>query len=287
MVLHVCESCNYSTNKGWIYRNHLISNKHLNLQTSTQEYSHVCEYCTKKYKTTSGLWKHKNICKNKPTPQVSILLERITQLENKVLENQTGTVNNITNNITNNIIINQLNYLNTHCNNAMNIEQFVESVNFIKDDYNEIDKNRFLLPGIIKVLNKQLANLSAEKYPIHCSVVERNQPTNFYVRDNDQWTQESHSDIEYQLKYGDFDDTEEGKLGMMRFLEKFTQEFYDKYMKLSKNDPNLKRIDDKMSICGQSKTLIEMLREISEIESLVLNPPSATNTNTDPNLLAT
>ena len=88
MVIHTCESCNYFTNKGWIYRNHLISNKHLNLQASKQEYSHICEYCTKKYKTTSGLWKHKNICKKKPPSPENILLERIVNLENEIKQHK-------------------------------------------------------------------------------------------------------------------------------------------------------------------------------------------------------
>jgi len=84
MVLRTCECCNYTTNKIWTYTNHLKSKKHIELQNSTQEYAHSCEYCTQKYKTLSGLWKHKNICKNKPPPPETILLERITHLENEV-----------------------------------------------------------------------------------------------------------------------------------------------------------------------------------------------------------
>ena len=123
--------------------------------------------------------------------------------------------------------------------------------------------------------------------PIHCSATEKNRPTNFYIRDNDQWTQESHDNIEYQIKYGDFDESEEEKPRMMRFIEKYTQDFYEEYVKLSKKDQKHKSIDDKMSVSGQSKTHIEMLRQIPDIESLVLDPPSATNTDTNPNLLAT
>jgi len=89
MVIRTCECCNYSTNKGWIYRSHLKSKKHIELQNSTQQYSHICEYCTQKYKTLSGLWRHKKICKKKPLPtpttsSETVLLERITQLENEV-----------------------------------------------------------------------------------------------------------------------------------------------------------------------------------------------------------
>ena len=88
MVVHTCASCNYSTNKGWIYRNHLKSKKHTELQLSTQEYSQTCEYCTKKYKTNSGLWKHKQCCKKKPPSPENILLERIVNLENQINQNK-------------------------------------------------------------------------------------------------------------------------------------------------------------------------------------------------------
>jgi hypothetical protein len=292
MVIHTCESCNYSTNKIWTYNSHLKSKKHNELQISTQEYSQTCEYCTKKYKTNSGLWRHKQTCTKKPPTLENVLLERIAQLENKVLENQTinnNTVNNITNNITNNIININLNYLNTHCGNALNIGQFVESIVFTKDDYNEIAKNRCIAQGATNVLNKKLENLSVEKYPIHCSAVEINKPTIFFVRDKDRWNPESQSDIEYQQNtYEEDVETNVEKLGMMRFLEEFDGKLYDEYMELSKKDPNLKRIADKMFICGQSQTHIKMLREIPDkIESLVLDPLNATNTDTDQNLLAT
>ena len=63
MVIHTCECCNYSAKYIWVYKSHLLSNKHIKLQTSAQEYTHVCEYCTKKYKSVSGYYSHKNICK--------------------------------------------------------------------------------------------------------------------------------------------------------------------------------------------------------------------------------
>jgi len=87
MVVHRCECCNFSTQKIWTYKNHVTSKKHIDLQTSAEEYSHNCEYCTSKYKTQSGLWKHKQTCEQKPPPSPTLentLLERITHLENEV-----------------------------------------------------------------------------------------------------------------------------------------------------------------------------------------------------------
>lgn len=94
MVLRTCECCNYTTKYEWVYRTHLTSKKHIKLKNFTQEYAHNCEYCSKTFKSVSGFYKHKNICKKKPPPpttqpetillEQTILLERITHLENEV-----------------------------------------------------------------------------------------------------------------------------------------------------------------------------------------------------------
>jgi len=246
-----------------------------------------------------GLWLHNQKCKQKPVTTITNVTNNISSpdITNSIMENfkklqeQIALIapSNITNNTTNNIININLNYLNTHCGNALNIGQFVESIVFTKDDYNEIAKNRCIAQGATNVLNKKLENLSVEEYPIHCSAVEINKPTIFFVRDKDRWNPESQSEIEYQQNtYEEDVETNVEKLGMMRFLEEFDGKLYDEYMELSKKDPNLKRIADKMFICGQSQTHIKMLREIPDkIESLILDPPITTNTNTDLNLLAT
>ena len=302
MVIHTCECCHYTTTRKDVYNLHLQSKRHLEKVTNDQNIQYFeCRNCKKKYNSRSGLCKHVHKCKQPVQTPV------LNQTVNNIVNN-----NNITNNITNNIININLNFLNEHYNNAMNIGQFVETSNFNKDDYNEIDKRRFFIDGIMKVLEKHLKKISAEKLPIHCSATKKNRPTKFYIRDKDQWKQESQCLIEYQLKnYEEEDDeTNEGdpdttiqrtsvsmnevepdvealKPVTMSFLEEFTGKFYDTYTELSEKNPNLKRIHDKMSISGQSKTHIDMLSKIPDIESLVLDPPSAQNTNIDLNLLAT
>ena len=300
MVIHTCEYCHYTTTHKGTYNYHLQSKRHLEKVTNDQNIKYFeCRNCKKKYNSRSGLCKHVHKCK--PPVQTPIL--------NQTVNN--NIVNNITNNITNNIININLNFLNKHYNNAMNIGQFVETRNFNKDDYNEIDKRRFFIDGIMKVLEKHLEKISAEKLPIHCSATKKNRPTKIYIRDKDQWKQESQCLIEYQLKnFEEDDETNEEdpdttvqrtsvsedeaendeealKPVTMSFLEEFTGKFYDTYTELSEKNPNLKRIDDKMSVCGQSTTHIKMLEEIPNIKSLVLDPPSATNTDIDLNLLAT
>jgi hypothetical protein len=94
----------------------------------------------------------------------------------------TNTINNMNNTTNNNIQI----YLNTHCSNAMTIDQFVDSMKFVKDDYNEIDRNRFYYQGATNIIKKYFNQLKMEDRPISCAAPMVNKPVAFFVRDENQ-----------------------------------------------------------------------------------------------------
>ena len=135
MPEHNCESCNYKTNYGWVYERHLKSNKHKKNQTLeikpviVMRYS--CKLCSKKYQTSSGLWKHSQTCVKEETPLpqqpldntvlMTTLLEMINKLNTRLdMLESLVTVNTVNNNNNNNLNI-YLNYQDTHCNNAINM----------------------------------------------------------------------------------------------------------------------------------------------------------------------
>ena len=62
---------------------------------------------------------------------------------------------------------------------------------------------------------------------------------------------------------------------VMRLIERYNGKLYDTYQEMLTGDKTLKRMDDKLSICGQSKTHIQMLRELSDMEPLHLDADSA------------
>ena len=58
-----CEKCDYTCSNQSNYNKHILTRKHnleINKKKSTKEI--MCAYCTKKYKTQSGLWKHEKTC---------------------------------------------------------------------------------------------------------------------------------------------------------------------------------------------------------------------------------
>ena len=286
MVVHSCEICNYSTTYKWIYTNHLKSKKHLELQDNTSGvFYHECVNCSKKYKSRSGLHKHNQKCKKEETTvPVNLttnaeLINHINEIKNElknelrdVISNLQPSINNTTNN--NNTNHNNIHiYLNTHCNNAMNIDQFINSMKLVKDDFNEIDKNRYYYQGATKILKKYFAKLSLEERPMHRATPVSNRPDLYFVRDENSWKQECQSMINYQIKYIEEFESEDEQLAMTRFFEKFNDKLYDTYKELCTSDKKMERIHDKMAVSGYSQSRIDMLDELTSSNLIVLDPP--------------
>jgi len=297
MVIHKCECCCFSTNVKRTYDNHMKSARHIKCSSENLDIKfHTCTICSKKYQSRMGLWLHNQKCKQKPVTTVTNVTNDISSpdIVNSIMENfkklqeQIASIapSNITNNnITNNNIT--LNYLNTHCGNAMNIDQFIDSMKLVKDDFNEIDKNRFYYQGATKILKKYFAKLSLEERPMHRATPVTNRPDLYFVRDENSWKQECQSMINYQIKYIEEFENEDEQLAMTRFFEKFNDKLYDTYKELCTSDKKMERIHDKMAVSGYSQSRIDMLDELTSKNMIVLDPPSATNTDSDPVLLTT
>ena len=291
MVLKVCECCVYSTHYTHVFEKHLTSKRHLSHKNTANndQNCYQCKICNKKYGTQSGLWKHtkKNTCEPAEVTTLALTtqdnhgVDKIDQLSNQIMElkkqlselqphlsniQPSITTNNNNNNTTNynNVHV----YLNTHCSNAMSIDQFVESMHFVKDDFQEIDNNRFYYQGATSILKKYFKQLKPEDRPMHCAVPILNQPTTFFVKNESEWKEECQSMIHYQMKYIEEFENKEEQMAMTRFFEKFNEKLYETYKELSTSDKRMeKRINDKM-MGGGSRDKIDMLDEL--VESKVL-----------------
>jgi len=277
MPIRTCDCCKFSTKCKNVFDRHLLTKRHIDTLTNNTSLHLECSICSKKYKSRSGLWQHSQTCVKPPSEEVVstdntnmnlFIVEKISELQ-KQMESMAMTLQSIApSNNTNNInIVNNFNltFLNTHCSDAMNIDQFVDSVEFVTNDYNVIDKHKYFIKGANIILNEKLSKLPAKDLPVHCSQSNTNKPVSFYVRDNNQWKEECQSLIEYQMKYIDNFENEEDKLAMVRFFEKYTKKFFDTYeVKFTKNA----NLSDKMSICQQSRTQIDMLSEMTNLQLL-------------------
>jgi hypothetical protein len=166
-----------------------------NPKKSPDDKKYIC-ICNKSYKHLTSLCRHKNNCKFKekiksdePTDKelVMMLIQENSELKNmmmKVIENGT---NNITNNNCNNKSFNLNLFLNETCKNAMNLTDFVNSIQLQLSDLERVGELGYI-EGISNIIVKSLNALDVTERPIHCTDKKRE---TMYVKDEDKWEKET------------------------------------------------------------------------------------------------
>jgi hypothetical protein len=188
-----CENCDYGTSKKSSFVNHCKSNKHNNKHKNNANYAflchqiYTCDSCEKTFKDRAGLWRHKKncVCINKDELLLQ-LLKQNTDLQNKLIElSKEKTIINSNNTTTNSFNLNF--FLNETCKNAMNITDFVSSIQLSVDDLENTGRKGYI-EGISNIIVKNLNNIEECFRPIHCSDFKREI---LYIKDNDKWEKET------------------------------------------------------------------------------------------------
>ena len=216
---YCCEICDYNTDRKSNLENHLKSAKHLkeingsNFKQKLSNNNLVCEICHKIYQTSAGLWKHKtkNNCKHDNNEckkdidnlkisdnefsnkdLIMMLIKENSELKTIMMEQQSmmmeviknGTSNN-SHNTTNshNKAFNLNLFLNETCKDAMNINDFVESIKLQVSDLENVGEVGFV-EGISNIIVKNLNALDITKRPIHCTDKKREI---IYIKDENVW----------------------------------------------------------------------------------------------------
>jgi hypothetical protein len=182
-IIYDCTNCNFRTSNVKDWKRHLTTQKHLKISKKTENF--FCSHCNKGYKFKSGLSRHSKTCHSSKNTQYENNLEILL---NKMIEENANTIKNILpyigNNINNKMTINV--FLNEHCKNAMNITEFVDTLNLSLEDLMYTINNGYV-KGISNIFVKNLKELEPSMRPIHCSDVKRLQ---FYVKDENEWIKE-------------------------------------------------------------------------------------------------
>jgi hypothetical protein len=130
----------------------------------------------------------------------NVLIEQNKELQNKLLEQNAEhhkqlielakKPSMVNSNITNNNNNNQFNlnfFLNETCKNAMNIQDFIQSIKLTTHDFETTGRIGFV-DGISRIFINELKRLEVERRPLHCTDVKRE---TVYVKDNDTWEKEN------------------------------------------------------------------------------------------------
>jgi hypothetical protein len=119
--------------------------------------------------------------KNMMTEQQNTMMEQQNMMM-KVIEN--GTINN-SNNTTNshNKAFNLNFFLNETCKDAMNIMDFVDSIQYQLSDLEKMGEIGYV-EGLSNIIVKNLNALDVSQRPIHCTDKKRE---TIYIKDQDKW----------------------------------------------------------------------------------------------------
>ena len=213
-----CILCDYYTSKKSQFDRHNLTLKHKNNDNDDKNddilgpkvpKQFFCE-CGKTYKFRQGLHIHKKNCKmlleeiitDKPTSDSEIkiltnlvmdVVKQNQELTNKIVDickttNYPSIANTITNsNVnSNNKTFNLQFFLNETCKNAMNISDFVDSLQLQLSDLENVGKIGYV-EGISSIIVKGLNALDETERPIHCTDKKRE---TFYIKDENKWEKE-------------------------------------------------------------------------------------------------
>ena len=212
-----CINCDYNTDKKSSYDKHLKTKKHFVTQkVAPPSVTHYkCKNCDKIYSSRNGLWCHSKKCitqiteknispvKNENYDKDEIIMMLLKQnsdilkghtdiikeqsdLKQLILEIvKNGTHNIVNNNVnnSNNKTFNLQFFLNETCKNAMNISDFVDSINIQLSDFEKVGQQGFI-QGISNIIVDNLNALDVTLRPIHCTDKKREV---IYIKDKGQW----------------------------------------------------------------------------------------------------
>lgn len=194
-----CIFCDYNTKRKSNYNAHILTAKHKMEMVSKQKQANIfsCINCVKTYKTSSGLWKHTQICcdsKTEPSDKdlIMMLIKENSEMKNIVMEvikngtHNTNNTNNINTTNNHNKTFNLNVFLNETCKDAINMSDFVESFDLQIQDLEETGRLGYV-DGISKVVIRKLNALNEHDRPIHCSDSKREI---IYIKDAECWTKE-------------------------------------------------------------------------------------------------
>jgi len=204
-----CSVCDYTTSRKSSIVKHYSTVKHSvnvsgdasddNVAKSCKKLqnklTYTCSNCSKIYNSRNGMWKHKQTCtetsKNHETSEptqdlVAYLIKQNSDLQKQIIEicKSTGNMSNSQNQIhSNNKTFNLQVFLNEECKDAMNISDFVNSINLQLSDLESVGQLGYV-EGISNIIIKNLKALDVTKRPVHCTDPKRE---TIYIKDGDVW----------------------------------------------------------------------------------------------------
>jgi hypothetical protein len=217
--LYTCDNCDYTCSRIFLWKQHIASKKHIcYLNDDNKNVDNTCLHCSKLYSSRQSLHRHKQTCKKNATfknakindqkndeindqknhkkneddikykdmfikllEENKELLKTIQELIPKIGNNNNNTTNNTNNNFNLNM------FLNETCKDALNMMEFVKSMNLQLIDLEQTGKLGYS-GGMSRIFINGLKELDINKRPIHCSDLKREI---LYIKEDNVWEKDN------------------------------------------------------------------------------------------------
>ena len=221
--IFTCEPCKFVTTCKRDYERHILTQKHIEgggsavtpIKTSD---GYSCPSCKKIFKSRTSVYKHTPLCKTvvisspphslsasilpgTTEPQISddmtknlmnmmmMMFQQNAEFQGKIMEmcmnggvsNSNNTTNS--NNTNSNNTFNMNLFLNEKCKDAMNMKDFVNSIQLNMTDLENVGRLGYV-EGMSNIFIDNLQKTDVYKRPVHCSDIKRE---TLYVKDDNQW----------------------------------------------------------------------------------------------------
>lgn len=205
--IYTCNICNYTTQYKCNFNKHNLSASHTKVSQNVVDnipLKNVC-ICGREYKFTSGLARHKLSCNQQhplqPSPSFvfelikenkefkEMLVEQHKQLIALASE-KTTIINNNTqhnNNTQNNVTFNLNTFLNEKCKDAINLTDFIDSMQVSFEDLENTGKHGFV-KSLSQCITRELGKLDVYSRPIHCSDSKRKV---LHIKNENEWQRDA------------------------------------------------------------------------------------------------
>jgi hypothetical protein len=199
--MYNCNICNYSTVFKGNYRKHIISTKHKTLkakrpQTETKrddsfQIENAIVSGDNNFKPEMVMQFISTMMNQQHEFQMNMVNKFVSRdTEHSTVSTSDHSIQNSHNptttnshNTTTNTKFNLNVFLNEDCKNAMNMNEFIQSVNITSEDLENIGEFGYT-DGMSKILTKAMRGMETTERPMHCTDTKRE---TIYVRKDDAW----------------------------------------------------------------------------------------------------
>ena len=196
-IRYSCETCNYYTSNKTDYTKHLLTNKHKN-KTSLDNEDDANPNNEDPHLLKELIAEQNDYFEKRLEQSLERGLERgLERIGQQQLLNmaQNNTTNNTTNNMTiNNNHFNLNFFLNEKCKDAMNIEDFINSLEVCPFDVAETGRLGYV-EGISRIFMNKLNQLDIYNRPLHCTDLKRE---TLYIKEDNKWEKDNEQNDKLQ-----------------------------------------------------------------------------------------